>query len=76
MSPARRIKAVCWRRCMHAERPLGAAELIRSMPTDADVDLLCELYATNPRESEAPSWGDGPVWRELHRPTPCPCAID
>ena len=76
MSLARRIKAVYWWCYTHTERPLGAAELLGVMPTDADIDLLYELYATNPRGSEAPSWGDGLVWQELHHQTPYPYAID
>lgn len=76
MSELRRVKAVFWWCHMHTECPLGAAELLGTMPTDADIDLLYELYAENPRESDAPSWGDGLVWRELHRSTPYPYAID
>lgn len=49
------------RRCMRTERSLGATEPLRAMPTDADVDLLYELYATNPKGSEASSWDDGLV---------------
>lgn len=76
MSEVRRVKAVYWWCYMHTECPLGAADLLRTMPTDADIDLLYELYATNPRESGAPSWGDGLVWQELHHSTPYPYAID
>ena len=53
MSLVRRIKAVYWWCYMHTECPKGAADLLREMPTDADIDLLYELYAANPRESEA-----------------------
>lgn len=63
------------RRCMRTERPLGAAEPLRAIPTNADVDLLYELFATN-QGSEASSWGDGLVRRELHRSIPYPYAVD
>ena len=76
MSETRRVKAVYWWCYMHTECPLPAAEILRSMPTDDDIDLLYEVYATNPRESDAPSWGDGLVWQELHHSTPYPYAID
>jgi len=76
MSETRRAKAVYWWCYMHTECPLPAAEILRSMPTDDDIDLLYEVYATNPRESDAPSWGDGVVWQEMHHQTPYPYAVD
>lgn len=44
LSLVRRAKAVCWWCYMHTECPLPAAEIARSMPTDADIDLLYELH--------------------------------
>ena len=76
MSLARRVKAVFWWCYMHTECPLPAAEMLRSMPTDEDIDLLYELYAAKPEEADGPSWGDRPVWQELHHQTPYPYAID
>lgn len=40
LSLVRRVKAVYWWCYMHTECPLPAAEIVRSMPTDADIDLL------------------------------------
>jgi hypothetical protein len=77
LSLIRRVKAVYWWCYMHTECPLPASEMLRSMPTDADIDLLYETYASNPKESYGPpEWGDGLVWDELHTKTRYPCAID
>lgn len=76
MSLARRIKAVYW--CyMYTECPMSANIMLESFPTDDDIDLLYEAYASNPKESYGPpEWGDGLVWEGLHRKTPYPYAID
>ena len=64
----RRAKAVFWWRCMHAEHPLGAAEILASMPTDDDIVELYRQAACNPQRQEGPAqWGDGLVWAELRR---------
>lgn len=77
MSTMKRIKAVYWWCYMHTECPLSAAEILKEMPTDKDIDLLYELYATNPKELEGPPlWGDGLVWEELHHSTRYPYFID
>ena len=75
MSLVRRVKAVYWWCYMHTECPLPAAEILRSMPTDADIDLLYEAYAEKPRETGEPVWGEAPVWQEFHHQTPYPKAI-
>lgn len=77
LSLLRRVKAVFWWCYMHTECPLPAHEILREMPTDADIDLLYEAYAAGPkREDGAPEWGDRAVWQELHHQTPYPYAID
>lgn len=76
LSLARRIKAVYWWCYMHTECPKSYTEMLRSMPTDDDIDLLYELYATNPKAQYGPvEWGDGLVWNELHSATPYPYQI-
>ncbi|WP_283170438.1 addiction module antidote protein [Curtanaerobium respiraculi] len=44
---------------------------------DADVGLLYETYASNPKEQARPlEWGDSLVWMEIHQKTRYPYAID
>lgn len=76
MSEIRRVKAVYWWCYMHTERPLPAAAILKKMPRDEDIELLYEIYAEHPNTSDAPSWGEVPVWKELHHSTPYPYAID
>lgn len=61
---------------MPIQCPLPAAEILRSMPTDADIDLLYELYSGDPEGGDGPAWGDRPVWQELHHQTPYPYYLD
>ena len=66
-----RIKAIFWWCYMHTESPLPAAEILRVMPTDDDVDGLFAA-ATNGdgRGDGAPDeYGAGIVWEEFHMPT-------
>lgn len=72
LSDLRRVKAVCWRCYMHAERPTPAARIVREMPADDDIDLLHETYAEHPRADGGPEWGEAPVWQELRHQTPYP----
>ena len=77
MSLVRRVKAAYWWCYMHAECPMTAAEILRSMPTDDDVDLLYGMYATNPKDALEPDeWGDGLTWSEFHHSTLYPYAVD
>jgi len=77
MSLVRRIKAVYWWCYTHTECPQTASEILRSMPTDKDIDLLYKTYASSPEITREPAeWGDGIVWNELHSSTPYPYALD
>ena len=77
MSEVRRVKAVFWWCYMHTECPKGASEILATMPTDADIDLLYEAYASNPKETDGPvEWGDPVEWGEMHHSTPHPYSID
>lgn len=65
------VKAIFWWCYMHTESPLSAAEILRIMPTDDDVD---GLFATVPNgtqhENGAPKEYDlGIAWEEFHMPT-------
>lgn len=73
LSLLHRVKAIFWRRYMHTENPLPAAEILRAMPTDDDVD---GLYASASKESKRQDgmpeeYGAGVVWEEFHMPTNC-----
>ncbi len=77
MSEIRRVKAIFWWCYMHTECPKGAPEILATMPTDDDIDLLYETYASNPKEADGPvKWGDRPVWAEMHHSTRHPYSID
>ena len=57
---------------MHTECPLPAAEMLRSMPTDEDIDLLYELYASGPRRDDGPCVGRGAGLAGAPPPDPVP----
>ena len=66
-----RVKAIFWWCYMHTENPLSAAEILRAMPTDDDVDGLYAAASTkSKRDDGAPEeYGTGIVWSEFHMPT-------
>jgi len=77
MSLMRRIKATFWLCYMDTERPLPASEILSSMPTDDDMELLRRMYGPVPRDPFAPEeWGSGLVWEELHRKTRYPFSTE
>lgn len=77
MGLMRRIKAVYWWCYMHTECPASASEILRSMPTDKDINLLYETYVSVPHSERDPvEWGDGVVWNELHNSTPYPYSLN
>ncbi len=77
MSDMRRIKSVFWWCYMHTECPKTPSEILTSMPTDADIDVLYKSYAIGQKRSDgAPEWGDRAVWEEFHHKTRYPFAID
>lgn len=77
LSLMRRIKAVFWFCYMHTECPKNAREILETMPSDEDIDILYETYGVKPKSNDGPAlWGDGLVWEELHHKTRYPYAID
>lgn len=63
----RRIKAVFWWCYLKTECPLGAADILKVMPTDDDIDAV--YNGLNKREQlseDIPKWGDAVMWSELH----------
>lgn len=73
----RRVKAVYWWCYMRTEAPKAPSEILASMPTDDDVDLLRDLYSGVPAPSMDPvEWGNGLTWSELHRSTAYPYSVE
>jgi hypothetical protein len=71
LSLMRRAKAVYWWCYMHTECPLGAADILKTMPTDADIAELFNQVAYEPQKRDGPKeWGDGLVWSELRHGLP------
>ena len=71
MTTMHRVKAVFWWRHMHAECPMPAAETLRMMPTDDEVDGLFANASGSEEKVGAPPEGHGAgiVWSEFHMPT-------
>ena len=77
LSTLRRAKAAFWWCAMHVECPKDMAQILREMPTDADVGLLRSEYGIDAESIGKPAkWGEGLVWEELHFKTRYPYAID
>jgi hypothetical protein len=71
LSTTRRVKAVYWWCYLHTECPLPAAQILKRMPTDSEVDRLYRDYTYGERERVGPQqWDDAVVWSELHQSTP------
>ena len=71
LSTLRRVKAVFWWCHVHRECPPGPAEMLRTMPSDDDIDLLRRLFGPKEDPLGRPErWGSGLVWSELHMGTP------
>lgn len=57
MSLMRRVKAVFWWCYLHAESPRPARDILSSMPTDDDIDLLYRTYSAAPSATTGPGVG-------------------
>lgn len=67
LSLTRRIKACFWWCYLHTECPLSSAEILKSMPTDDDVDNLFRIADVKREWRESlPGLGVGIVWDDLH----------
>ena len=67
MSLMRRIKAIFWWCYMHTECHLGAADILKVMPTDKEIDGIYRRLTNSEKLSESiPQWGDAIMWSELH----------
>ena len=65
------IKAIFWWCYMHTENPLSAAEILRIMPTDDEVEGLFRVASNKSSgDNGAPNeYGTGIIWNEFHMPT-------
>lgn len=77
LSVGHRVKAVYWWCYMHTECPKPFPEILRSMPTDDDIDLLSVIYSGGQAPSMDPvEWGNGLTWSEFHHSTPYPYSVE
>lgn len=77
LSTPKRVKAAFWWCCMHTECPKSMADMLRDMPTDADIELLREEFGVKADETGRPDkWGEGLVWEELHHRTRYPYSTE
>lgn len=77
LSLTRRVKAAFWLCYMDTECPRPAGEILESMPTDDDVEVLRELYGVDADCLGGPEeWGSGLAWTEFHHATRYPFSVD
>lgn len=71
-----RIKAVYWWCYKHTECPLSCAQILQTMPTNDDIELLQSQYSIKTNDIGKPEkWGEGLVWEEFHTKSPYPYSI-
>lgn len=67
----RRIKAIFWWCYMHAENPLPAAQILKTMPTDTDIENTWQQASLKHQTNTIiTKWADAIAWNELHHTTP------
>lgn len=77
LTSLKRVKAVFWWCHAHSGDVRTAREKLATMPRDADIDLLYDVYSSSPKQGDGrPEWGDRAVWEELHRKDPFPFWLD
>ena len=77
LTTLKRVNAVFWWCHAHSGDARTAREKLATMPRDADIDLLYEVYSSSPKQGDGrPEWGDRAVWEELHRKDPFPFWLD
>ena len=71
MRLTRRIKAIFWWCYMHTEHPLSAAQILKVMPTDTQIEQAWQQASRDhPAAGIIPQWGDAIAWHELHHHSP------
>lgn len=67
----RRVKAIYWWCYMHTEQPLPAAQILKVMPTDEQIQARYDAINEIDRYQRSISqWGDAIAWSELHKTGP------
>ena len=51
---------------MHSESPASYADMLKTMPTDDDVDKLFQAVQRNVRQGGATAYGTLVAWEDLH----------
>ena len=56
---------------MHAENPLPAAQILKTMPTDTDIENTWQQASLKHQTNTIiTKWADAIAWNELHHTTP------
>ena len=77
LTSLKRVKAVFWWCHAHSGDARTAREKLATMPRDADIDLLYDVYSSSPKRGDGrPEWDDRAAWEELHRKDPFPFWLD
>lgn len=67
------LRMIAWWCYMHTQSPGSPAEILRIMPTDTEItrqyEQLAERYSNH---DDAPGWGTGVEWQDLHLSMPYP----
>ncbi len=67
----RRVKAIYWWCYQHTEHPLPAAQILKVMPTDTQIQARYDAINEAERHHRSISkWGDAIAWSELHKTGP------
>lgn len=70
MNTERRVEAVFWWCHMHSENPLSPAVILKSMPTDKDIDALYRKLASSEGQEGPQEWGTGIDWNDFRHSLP------
>ena len=58
LSLTRRIKTIFWWCYMHTEHPLPPAQILKTMPTDADIETAYQtIHPAEIKTTSLPQWG-------------------
>lgn len=70
LSLTRRIKTIFWWCYMYTEHPLPPAQILKTMPTDADIETAYQtIHPAEIKTTSLPQWADAITWQDLHHNT-------